>query len=165
MSVKYHFFGKNLLINRDLLNRDNLNWNLTQQGFTHQHVLFVNQIHGKEIVVIDDTKKIHGESNLPKADALICNLPNVAIGVVTADCAPILFYDEEKKIIAATHAGWRGAKAGIIQETVSAMKNLGAKKIHAVIGPVIHQHSYEDSEEFLNDFLNENLANQKFIQV
>lgn len=162
--IKYRFFGKDLTIDRPLLNRSHLELRLKGEGFENSHTLFLNQIHSNEIVIIDDEKKIYGQQGLPKADAIITNLKNVNIAVITADCAPILFFDSENKIIAAAHAGWRGAKSGIIENTVKAMKNLGAKKIHAIIGPLIAQDSYEVSREFFDDFLAEDKANSRFFK-
>lgn len=162
MSVKYNFFGKNCVIDRGLENRANLDLALKEKNLFGRAVLFVNQIHSNQVVVIDAPEKIHGNQNLPKADALVTNLPEVVIGIITADCAPILFFDEEKKIIAATHAGWRGARSGVIAATVAEMKKLGAKNIEALIGPMIQQQSYEVSTELLDDFLSENLANKQF---
>lgn len=164
MTVKFHFFGKDCLIDRALSERKNLLQNLDSQGLKSDHVLLLNQIHGKEVVVIDDVRKIYGEQDLPKADAIVTNLRNIVIGVVTADCAPILLFDEEKNIIAAAHAGWRGAKLGVISSIVVAMKNLGAENIKAMIGPMIQQNSYEISQEFFDDFLNENSANRIFFK-
>ena len=161
MKIKYHFFGKDCLIDRELKNRSNLDSALVEKNIGSR-ALFVNQIHGKEVVVIDAEDKIHGEQNLPKADAIVTNLANITIGVITADCAPVLFFDEEKNVIAAAHAGWRGAKMGVIESVVKAMRNLGAGNIHAVIGPMIQQKSYEVSSEFVNDFLNENGGNKIF---
>ncbi len=160
--IKYRFFGKDCLIDRELENRKNLNIKLNEEAFRNSGALFLNQIHGNKVVVIDDESKIHGEQNLPKADSLVTNLKNLTIGVITADCAPILFFDEEKEIIAATHAGWRGAKSGVIANTIAEMEKLGAKNIKAKIGPMIHQKSYEVSKEFFDDFLADNLANIKY---
>lgn len=162
MTIKYHFFGKDCIIDRPLANRADLNVALAKKDMNAQHVLFVNQIHGAEIVVIDTAEKIHGNQDLPKADALVTNLPNIVIGVITADCAPILFCDEQKNVIAATHAGWRGAKLGVIKSTIDAMKKLGAKNIKAMIGPMIAQKSYEISKEFFDDFLGEDSGNESF---
>lgn len=162
--IKYHFFGKDLIIDRPLSQRSHLKLRLQEEGFKNDHVLFVNQIHGHEVVIIDDEKKIYGEQDLPKADAVVTNLKNVNLAIVTADCAPILFFDAENKIIAAAHAGWRGAKSGVIENTVKAMKNLGAKKIQAIIGPLIAQDSYEVSREFFDDFLVEDKSNSKFFK-
>jgi YfiH family protein len=162
MKIKYHFFGKNCVIDRALANRSNLAKSMLEQGFSSQKVLFISQIHGSEVVVIDAAQKVYGNQNLPKADALVSNLPNVVLGVVTADCAPILLFDKQEKIIAAVHAGWRGAKLGVILSTIVQMKNLGAKNISAIIGPTIHQNSYEVSTDFFDDFLSESARNKKF---
>jgi YfiH family protein len=162
MSIKYHFFGKDCVIDRELKNRENLERAFAKKNIRSKKILFVNQVHGNDVIVIDAENKMYGEQGLPKADALVTNLQNVAICVITADCSPILFFDAEKNVIAAAHAGWRGAKLGVIKNTVAEMKKLGAKKISAVIGPMIHQKSYEVSQEFLDEFLSEDLANKKF---
>lgn len=164
MTIKYNFFGKNCLIDRALEDRSNLKRALEEKDFRNDKILFVNQVHGNDVVVVDSKEKIHGEQGLPKADALVTNLKNIVIGVVTADCSPILFFDEEKNIIAAAHAGWRGAKLGVIQATINAMKKIGAKNIKAIVGPMICQKSYEVSKEFFDDFLKENQVNQKFFK-
>jgi len=137
---------------------------LLEKNFQSQKVLFVNQIHSSEVFVVDSLEKIYGDQNLPKADALVTNLKNIVIGVVTADCAPILLFDEEKNIISAIHAGWRGAKSGVILSTVDEIKKLGAQNIQAVIGPMIQQKSYQVSQEFLDDFLIEDLTNKNFFK-
>lgn len=162
MSIKFHFFGKDCLIDRELQNRANLEASLQEKNIYSKKNLFVNQVHGNDVVVIDSENKIHGNQDLPKADALVTNLPNIVIGIITADCSPILFFDEEKKIIGAAHAGWRGAKLDVIAKTVAAMKKLGAKKIHATIGPMIAQESYEVSQDFFDDFVKEKSANKTF---
>ena len=164
MSIKYHFFGKDCLIDRKLANRANLGRMLKEKNIVSTQNLFVNQIHGRDVVVIDTKAKIHGDQELPKADALVTNLSNITIGIITADCAPILFFDEDKKIIAAAHAGWRGAKLGIIKSTIEAMTKLGAEKISAIIGPMIQQKSYQVSQEFFDEFLQEDSANAKFFE-
>ncbi len=161
MSMKYHFFGKDCIIDRPLANRGDLTRALSEKNFPTK-TLFVNQIHGSEVVVVDKSEKIYGDQDLPKADAIVTNLPNISIGIITADCSPILFFDEEKNIIAAAHAGWRGAKSGVIVATVAEMKKLGAKNIKALIGPMIQQKSYQISQEFLDDFLSEDATNKKF---
>jgi polyphenol oxidase len=165
MSVKHHFFGKDCIIDRALLNRQNILQDLKNKGFEFDNLLFVNQIHSAEVVVVDDKSKIHDVQNLPKADAIVTNISNVAIAVVTADCAPIFLFDEEVPVIAVVHAGWRGAKSGVIQKAILEMKNLGAKNIKAEIGPMIQQESYEVSQEFFDDFLLEKKDNQKFFKT
>jgi YfiH family protein len=162
MAIRCSFFGKNCLIDKDLKNRSNLNEILKNRGYKFDNILLLNQIHSNLVVVIDDVSKIYQEQDLPKADAIITNLKNVAIGIVTADCSPILLYSEEKNIIAAIHAGWKGAKNGVIKNAVEAMKNLGAGHIKAKIGPMIQQDSYQVSQEFYDDFIGEDFDNKSF---
>lgn len=162
MNIKSHFFGKDCVIDRALQNRSDFERALAEKNFSSRKNLFLNQVHGNEVVMVDSEEKIYGEQGLPKADGIVTNLPNILLGIVTADCAPILFYDEEKKIIGAAHAGWRGARLGIVKSTVVAMKKLGAKNIKAKIGPTIQQKSYEISREFLDDFLSEDVTNKVF---
>lgn len=164
MSIKYHFFGKDCIIDRALSNRSGLEMALLKKNFFGNKVLFVNQIHGNEVVVIDSSENIYGNQDLPKADALVTNLPNIILGIVTADCSPILFFDEKKKVIGAAHAGWRGARSGVILSTISEMRKLGAENISAIIGPMIQQNSYEVTQEFLDNFLEEDSANSVFFE-
>lgn len=89
-----------------------------------------------------------------RGDALVANEPGVALSVLGADCAPILFADSKNRVIAAAHSGWKGALSGIVQSTLNAMLNLGAEKqcITAVIGPAIAQGSYEVKQDFIDQF-------------
>lgn len=162
MAVKYHFFGKELEIDKTLLDRSNLDQNLQQQDFNNNKTLLLNQIHSNEVFIVDNPDKIYGNQNLPQADAIITNQRNINIGVITADCAPILLFCQESKIIGAAHAGWQGAKSGIISNSIKAMQELGAKNIKAIIGPMIQQQSYEISPDFYEDFLKESANNQQF---
>ncbi len=161
MNIKFNFFGKDCIIDRALQNRSELTLALNKKNMPNQ-VLFVNQIHSNQVVVIDKEEKIQGDQNLPKADSIVTNLANIVIGVVTADCSPILFYDENNNVVAATHAGWRGAKSNIIANTINEMRKLGAENITAEIGPMIQQQSYQVSQDFLDDFLSEDPANKVF---
>lgn len=165
MTIKYHFFGREIKIDREMSDRKVLNEGLKKGGFGDNRSLFLNQIHSNKICVIDSPEKIHGDQNLPKVDAIVTNQTNINIGVVTADCAPILFFCKKSNIIAAAHAGWKGAKAQIIKNTINAMKDLGATNIEAVIGPMIQQESYEVSKEFYEDFLKEDKGNQLFFAL
>src|SRR5581483_11722738 len=90
----------------------------------------------------------------PKADAIVTRTPGLAIGVTAADCGPVLLVDAKARVIAAAHAGWKGALAGIVESTVSAMETLGAERSHivAAIGPLIQQQSYEVGNEFVERF-------------
>jgi YfiH family protein len=162
--INYNFFGKECTIDSEYKDRTDLNQKLNDLNFKFGEVLLLNQVHGKDVVVVDDIKKIHGIQNLPKADGIVTNLKNVAIGIITADCAPIIFYDEENQIIGACHAGWKGAKLGIAQETVKKMQALGAKDIRAIIGPMIQQYSYQVSIDFYNEFLLETRDNLRFFK-
>ncbi len=91
----------------------------------------------------------------PEADAIVTATPGLAVGVLAADCAPVLFADAEAGVVGAAHAGWRGALGGILDATVAGMERLGAKRetIHAVIGPTISADVYEVGEDFRSAFL------------
>ncbi len=91
----------------------------------------------------------------PRADALVTRVPGLALGVLTADCAPVLLADSKARVVGAAHAGWRGALAGVIESVVEAMEALGAKRerIAAGVGPAIAQRSYEVGPEFPALFL------------
>jgi len=109
----------------------------------------LNQVHGNLCVIADENTA----SDI-KADALVTNVPDIAIGVLTADCVPILFLDKKNKIAGAAHAGWKGAVGGIVEATVQKMKELGSdvKDICAGIGPCVAKESYEVDEEFKANF-------------
>lgn len=162
--IDFYFFGKDCDIDRELANREQLNLKLAELNISPITTLFLNQVHGNQVVVIDSPQKIYGEQGLPNADGIVSNQKNLALAIITADCGPIVFYDEENSIIGICHAGWRGAKAGIIENTVLAMKDLGAVNINAVIGPMIQQYSYQVSGDFYDDFINEKSSNAKFFK-
>ncbi len=102
----------------------------------------LTQVHGIEVVTVDAPWAAGAG---PRADAMVCRTPGVALGIVTADCAPVVFADASAGVIGAAHAGWRGAVAGVLEATVAAMVGLGAERarIVAAIGPCIGQDSYE----------------------
>jgi len=106
----------------------------------------VYQVHGADCVVAGDWS----ESDRPHADALVTDQPGVLLGILTADCAPVLFADREAGVIGAAHAGWKGAVAGVTDSTIAAMEALGAQRsrIVAAIGPCIAQSSYEVDQGF-----------------
>ncbi len=119
------------------------------------------QVHGREVVTVGDD---YDTTQRPKADGLVTRRRGIALGVLSADCAPVLFADAEAAVIGACHAGWRGALAGISDATVDAMIALGAKRerIQAAIGPCIGQASYEVSAPFRDEFLGADVANTVF---
>ncbi len=91
----------------------------------------------------------------PKADAMVCSTPGIALGILTADCAPVLFADPKAKVIGAAHAGWKGALGGVLEAVIDLMESKGAGRsnIRAVIGPTISQSNYEVGPEFHERFL------------
>ncbi|MEM8643384.1 MAG: peptidoglycan editing factor PgeF [Pseudomonadota bacterium] len=110
------------------------------------------QKHSNVAVVTDKTWKLDAR---PEADAVVTATPGIAVGIVTADCAPVLLCDPTARVIGAAHAGWRGAFSGIVEATVDAMKGLGAgeDRIVASIGPTISQGAYEVGEDYKARFL------------
>ncbi|MBF0561050.1 MAG: peptidoglycan editing factor PgeF [Alphaproteobacteria bacterium] len=121
----------------------------------------VRQEHTAQAVVVDQEWTYE---QAPVADAMVTTRYGLALGILTADCAPVLFADSEAGVIGAAHAGWRGAKAGVIEATVTAMVGLGASpaRIVAAIGPCIAQRSYEVGPEFPGPFLTEDRDNALF---
>jgi len=112
----------------------------------------VHQVHSAEVVVADAPWP---QDARPRADGLVTDRPNLLIGILTADCAPVLFADHKAVVVGAAHAGWRGALAGVTDATIEAMERLGARRerIHAAVGPCIAQPSYEVDEAFRARFL------------
>jgi polyphenol oxidase len=110
------------------------------------------QVHSADVVHVT---KPWPQDQRPKVDGLVCNTKGIAIGVLTADCAPILFTDTQAGVIGACHAGWRGALAGVSTTTIVAMEKLGAKRDHitAVIGPTISKANYEVGPDFPSPFI------------
>lgn len=100
----------------------------------------------------------------PQADAMATAVPGIVLGILTADCAPVLFADAQARVIGAAHAGWKGAVGGVVEATVAAMEALGAKRarIAAAVGPCISQANYEVGPEFIARFAAEDSANARF---
>lgn len=119
------------------------------------------QVHGREVVTVGDDYDI---TQRPKADGLVTKRCGIALGILSADCAPVLFADVAAGVIGACHAGWRGALAGVTDATIEAMEQLGAQpaRIQAAIGPCIGQQSYEVSAPFRDEFLTADKANDVF---
>jgi hypothetical protein len=121
----------------------------------------VHQVHSATVVQVE---RPCAQGDRPRADAMVTDRPNLLLGILTADCAPVLFADAEAGVIGAAHAGWRGAFAGVTDATIVAMEVLGARRerIRAAIGPCIAQPSYEIDEAFRARFLDEEAANARF---
>ena len=116
-------------------------------GFDEKKLITVRQRHTSNVVVV--AQPFEGE--LPEADALITVTPDLFVGVLTADCVPVLLSTTKGDMVAAVHAGWQGAVGGILENTIEQMKALGAKEIQAALGPCIWQDTYEVSEEFYDN--------------
>ena len=115
-------------------------------------IITPHQVHSATAVVAD---RPWPPDQIPKADAIVTRTPGLVIGVLAADCTPVLFADPEARIVGAAHAGWKGALGGILEATVTAMQRLGARpsRIAAAVGPCINQAAYEVGPEFEARFL------------
>lgn len=119
------------------------------------------QIHSAEVVTVAAP---YADADRPHADALVTDRPQIALGIVTADCAPVLFSDPQAGVIGAAHAGWKGAIGGVTDTTIAAMEALGADRarIVAAVGPCIARASYEVDEAFRARFAEEDRENDRF---
>ena len=126
-------------------------------------IFLLNQIHSNKFIYIDEKYQFKSK---PKVDAVITNQMNLPIAILTADCAPILIFDNQKKIIAAIHAGWKGAYKGIVDKVIKFMIKKGSKpqNITAVIGPCISIDNYEVQNDFKNKFLRKDKKNKIFFK-
>jgi len=133
-------------------------------GVTYKKLVLLNQMHSNKFYFI---KKGHNFNKKIKADSLITNVKNIAIGVLTADCVPILIYDKDKDIISAIHAGWKGAYKGIINNTINFFIKNGSnvKSLIAIIGPCISEKNYEVKKNFQDKFIKKNVINKKFFKT
>ncbi len=122
-------------------------------------LLTLYQVHSPDVIHV----RAPGDSQGVKADAMVTTTPGLALGVLSADCAPVLFADADAGVIGAAHSGWGGAIRGVLEATVEAMVGLGARReaIRAVIGPCIAQASYEVGPEFLERFVTADAANAR----
>jgi YfiH family protein len=126
-------------------------------------IILLNQIHSSKFYYIGKNSK---PNNKFIGDALITDKRNLPIAVLTADCAPILFYDEDRKMIAAIHAGWRGAYKNIIEKVVKFMikKGCSSQNITAAVGPCISSNNYEVKEDFKKKFIKKDKKNIIFFK-
>lgn len=121
-----------------------------QLGVENSKLVSAFQVHSADVIVVDAPF-----SERPKADGLVTATRGIALGILTADCGPILFADEKAGVVGACHAGWKGALTGVSDATVLAMEKLGASRanIVAVLGPTISKTNYEVGPEFIKPFL------------
>jgi YfiH family protein len=131
-------------------------------GVAREHLLGVKQTHGTHVITATAPWGLGAGG---EADGLVTATPGLALAIVTADCAPVLFSNADATIIGAAHAGWRGAVAGILEATVEAMRKLGTSRITAAIGPCIHQQSYEVAADMRDAVLTRNPADATFFKT
>ncbi len=133
-------------------------------GTTRERLLTLHQVHSADALAVSEPWSIGPGQPLPKADALVTATPGLAVAALAADCAPLLFADPKARIVAAAHAGWKGALGGIIEATIASMTRRGAKarNIRAALGPCIGRDAYEVGPEFEATFLAADPNNQRF---
>ncbi len=152
--------GRGSKDNRKTIQR-NLKLVSNKMGIKRKNLILMHQTHSNRVLEIN-------KNNLEKkinSDAIITRLKNIALGVVTADCAPILIYDYKNKVVGCIHAGWRGAISGIIKNTVSKIKKINASnKIYASIGPCIGKSSYEVDLSFYKKIVSKSLKNKNYFR-
>ena len=124
-------------------------------GLPADALLSLHQVHSADVVEVTEPTWL---GKRPKADAMVTKNPRIGLGILTADCAPVLFSDPYAKIVGAAHAGWKGAMNGVTDNTIDAMIGLGANRenISATVGPCISQAAYEVGHEFFETFADEN---------
>lgn len=125
------------------------------------NLVTVHQVHSPDVINVTTPWR---PADAPQADAMVLARPGIALGILTADCAPVLLADAQAGVVGAAHAGWRGALHGVIEATVAAMTALGARRRHicAAIGPCIAQPSYEVGSDFPAPFGAADPANSRF---
>ncbi len=139
--------------------RKNLNYVAKKMNVKFSNLVLMHQTHSARVIEI---KKNNYKKKII-ADAIITKMRKIALGVLTADCVPILLYDVNNEIVACIHAGWKGALSDIIKKTVSKIKKINSEnKIYASIGPCIGAKSYEVDKSFYIKFINKTHKNKKY---
>ena len=130
-----------------------------------KHIFFVKQTHSNKFVFLTNNSNIKNRNI--KADAIISEKKRMPIAVLTADCVPILIFDKKRKMIAAIHAGWRGAFKGIVQKVIKYMlkKNCNPKNMTVAIGPCISKKNYEVKKRFREKFIKKDKENIDFFSI
>ncbi|BDB96005.1 polyphenol oxidase family protein [Candidatus Hydrogenosomobacter endosymbioticus] len=160
-------FGRLCLLNGSLQNEDskanvaeNRQIALRYLGIENHRLLFVDQQHTSTTIIASRARTTFDTP----ADAIVTKERGVALGVLTADCAPVLLYDGDNQIIGAAHAGWKGALYGILESVVSAMESIGSHphSIKASVGPTITKNNYFVKEDFVELFLQNDSESEKY---
>ena len=130
-------------------------------GCDSDSLITLNQVHSNKVIYFENKTSV---KNKLSGDAIVSKVKNTAIGILTADCVPILFYDPVKKIIGCVHSGWKGAFNGVIKNTIKKFNDLNSKNsdLIAVVGPCIDKQNYEVENDFYNKFLSKEKKNEKF---
>lgn len=136
-------------------------------GVDSKNLISLYQIHSDQCVAVTEAWQVEQR---PQADAMVTDVPGIALGILTADCVPVLFCGEKaggEPVVGAAHAGWGGAVKGVLENAISEMEKLGALKetIKAAVGPCIAQSSYEVSVGFEKPFLEQDQANEQFFKT
>jgi len=121
-------------------------------------LVILKQVHGTNIICADDINC----QNQEEADASLTTQKNIALGILTADCVPVLLASDDGAVIGAAHCGWKSAKNNIIQKLYKQMQDKGAQKIKALIGPAIQQKSYEVDAEYYQSFISDDESSKQF---
>jgi YfiH family protein len=130
-------------------------------GVTPDRFVTAYQIHSPHVVLVETPWTAETR---PRADAIVTRMRALAIGISTADCGPVLLADPKARVIGAAHAGWRGALTGVVEATIEAMEQLGARRgeIRAALGPMIRQQNYEVGSDLIERFGTEDPASSRF---
>jgi YfiH family protein len=130
-------------------------------GLGAEALITMYQVHGSDVLVVGNGET---QDTQVRADGVVTRCAGVALGILTADCAPVLFADKDNNVIGAAHAGWRGAQCGVLEATIAAMENLGAARESMIgaIGPCIGGSSYEVGPEFPAPFLADDLHHDRY---
>lgn len=175
-AVAHGFFGRQGGVSKGRYQSLNCGWGSDDQAtailenrtrvancisVTPQNLLTVFQVHSADVVVVDTP---WDRQKAPRADAMVTTRSGVALGILTADCAPVLFADKAGAVIGAAHAGWKGALGGVLENTISEMINQGTerKNIVAAVGPCISQAAYEVQDDFRARFLGHDARSGRF---
>ena len=151
---------------KDKISNIKKNLEIARRKFSKKamNIFLVHQVHSNKFIYINEryNKKVK-----PKVDAIITNQRHLPIAILTADCAPILICDDKKKMIAAIHAGWKGAYKGIVERVVKFMLKKGCQieDMTAVIGPSISSKNYEVKEDFKKKFIKKDKKNLKYFKI
>lgn len=130
-------------------------------GVPSSGLITLYQVHSPVAVIVDEPWSL---ADAPQADAMVSVEPGIVLGILTADCVPVLFADSRAGVIGAAHAGWKGAVGGVLEATIAAMEEMDANldDVHAAIGPCIHQTSYEVGSDFRDTFVTLDEKNHRF---